>query len=319
MSNEIIKAAVSVVARPDARATITEDKYELLRHTLVKDASNAEFDLFVQVCNRTGLDPFARQIFAVSRYDKNAGGKVMTIQTSIDGHRLIAERSGKYAGQLGPFWCGKDGQWREVWLEDQPPAAARVGVLRHDFKEPVWRVARWNSYVQKGKEGAPSKMWAAMPDVMLAKCAESLALRTAFPQELSGLYTQEEMAQSETVGESLPSHLVDPAPSQQQLEGSRPPQKDAPPKTTTSEQPRSKTSRLIDLATYWAQQLNAGQEDRPAFIAYAQSRVQVGEGENVLDLSLPKHWTDEAFAECRAAIDDDVAHSAGVQAEERAA
>lgn len=182
------------------QGTWNREQLDVMRQTVAAGTSPAEFALFLEVCKHRKLNPFNREIYVIPNKGK------MTFQVSIDGLRLLAERSGKYQGQIGPFWCGKDGQWQEVWLEDAPPAAAKVGVIRSDFREPIYAVAKLKSY--KGT----TPIWEKMPDLMLAKCAESLALRRAFPDQMAGLYTREEMAQAEN---DLPATVL----AQETIEG----------------------------------------------------------------------------------------------------
>lgn len=167
-----------------ADAGMTGDQVALIKRTIAKGASDDELKLFLAQCARTGLDPFSRQIYWISR-----GGKGST-QVSIDGFRVVAERTGELDGQ-DVHWCGDDGAWVDVWLKKENPAAARVLVYRKGCAHAFPGIARWVEY----QAGGP--MWQKMPATMLAKCAEALALRKAFPHQLSGLYTSDEMDQAD--------------------------------------------------------------------------------------------------------------------------
>lgn len=176
----------TAVATRDGQAVahgFNREQIELIKGTIAKGASDAELALFLAQCSRTGLDPFSRQIYWIAR-----GGKGST-QVSIDGFRVIAERTREMDGQ-DVAWCDTDGVWTDVWLKKEPPAAARVLVYRKGCSHPFPGIAKWSEY----NAGGP--MWQKMPANQLAKCAEALALRKAFPHQLSGLYTPDEMAQA---------------------------------------------------------------------------------------------------------------------------
>jgi phage recombination protein Bet len=215
-------ALATVVESAALAPVIPESKYALLRDTLCKGATDDEFDLFKLICNRLRLDPFAKQIYAVKRYDSTLRREVMAAQVSIDGMRLNAERTGKYGGTKDPEWCGEDGVWKDVWLSDKPPAAARVRVVRRDFIEPVGAIALYREYVQKTREGNPTKFWRDMPAGQLAKCAESLALRKAFPNEMSGVYSDVEMEQSDNDRPQLVANNQQPPKTAEPKQQSKP-------------------------------------------------------------------------------------------------
>jgi phage recombination protein Bet len=171
-----------------------------LRQLGVDRASNADLAVFHHVSQRTGLDPFARQIYMILRDGKQ------TIQTGIDGFRLVAERSArrdKISYSIGdPAWCNAAGQWSDVWLEDGYPSAAKVTVYKDG--QPFPGVALWREYVQLKRDGGITRMWQTRPAGQLAKCAEALALRKAFPQDLAGVYVTDEMG----AGDTVQSHVV---------------------------------------------------------------------------------------------------------------
>lgn len=161
---------------------LTNDQINLIKRTYARGATDDELKLFVHQCNRTGLDPLSRQIY-FQKYKSKNGDSQMTIITGIDGYRIIAARSDRYAGSDDAIFDNEDAPKKATMTVYKIVGGAKCAFTAS---------ARWNEYFPGDSKG---HIWRKMPCTMLAKCAEALALRKAFPNELSGVYVKEEMDQ----------------------------------------------------------------------------------------------------------------------------
>lgn len=185
---------------------ITRNQIEIIKTQIAKGASDDELKMFLYVCERTGLDPFTRQVHLVPRWDGKLGKEVRTVIVGIDGLRSIAERTGAYAGNSDPeFGDEKEIEYTDIIYEGKTkkevkkkmfvPTKASVTVSKivQGVIVPFPATAKWDEYYPGDKGGI---MWRKMPNNMLGKCAEAKALRKAFPSVMSGLYVAEEMHQA---------------------------------------------------------------------------------------------------------------------------
>ena len=158
---------------------ITPAQVDLIKSQIAKGATDDELKLFLHVADKSGLDPLSRQIYFIKRSGK------MTIQTGIDGFRAVADRTGQYVGSSDPVF--------EENGEIPSKATVTVNKVVGGIVGNFTATARWEEYYPGKSQGF---MWDKMPHTMLGKCAEALALRKAFPAQLSGLYTDHEMDQA---------------------------------------------------------------------------------------------------------------------------
>lgn len=164
-----------------------QEQVELIKRTIAFGSTDDELKLFIATAKRLHLDPFAKQIYSISRWDERVNGYVRQVQVSIDGLRLIAERTGRYrpADELPDFrYNGKN---------ELLAAVVYVWKLYGDAWYKCPSIAFFDEYAGRKRDGGLTKMWAEKAHIMLAKCAEAAAIRKAFPNETSGAYVPEEM------------------------------------------------------------------------------------------------------------------------------
>lgn len=171
MSGEVVIYEGDAAVAPIGNGSVemfTASQVQTLRQTIARDCTPQQLELFLATCRMTGLNPFQQEIYPVVRNGQ------LTIQFGVNGYRRVAESAPEYRGYIGPQWCGPDGVWRDEWLEDTPPAAARFAVIRSDWPNPAWAFVRYKSFAQN------TPTWNRMPEHMLGKTAEVHAFKRAF-------------------------------------------------------------------------------------------------------------------------------------------
>jgi phage recombination protein Bet len=196
--SDIVKTNGNAIAETPVY-NLTQEQINTLvsANVIPKGTPEANIKLFAQVCKEKGLSPFSRQIHLIPRYSQDKG-TTYTIQAGIDGFRAIADRSNKYGGSDEYLFDEGLTEYQMLKAGRKKPTTATATVLKvvSNVMVPTKATARWEEYYPGEKQGF---MWNKMPFLMLGKCAEALALRKAFPEALSGLYTDEEMQQAENI------------------------------------------------------------------------------------------------------------------------
>lgn len=170
------------------------EQERIIREQFADGCTDDELAVLLYQAKRRRLDPFLGHIRGIKRWNSAKGREVMAVQTSIDAFRLIAERTGRYGGGPAP-------EFRTAKRSNGEPDVIARTTVRKQTRDGTWHdvsdEARWSEYVQTNRQGQAAPMWVKMPTTMLAKCAEAKTLRKAFPEELGGLYTDDEMAQAD--------------------------------------------------------------------------------------------------------------------------
>lgn len=168
---------------------LTSDQIKLLeQNKIIPDGCPApQVAYFLEVCKRKKLDPFQRQIHLVERKSKGYSGqwvKSYTIQAGIDGMRAIAQRNAKIKSYKRWVEQREDDLYGicEIDTEDR-------GIYRDELP--------FNEYKQTKTDGTLNSFWAKFPQTMIKKCAEESVLRMMTPEDLSGVYGDDEMMQAD--------------------------------------------------------------------------------------------------------------------------
>lgn len=193
----------------------SEKELKALKQEYASQATDAQFTLWIETCKRRGLIPVedvVLQLRSSKEYDEVAKAKVyvkkVVFITTLRALLKLAERTGKYKGFVTAQYVYLDTDNKPTIVSEFPlpdpkhpdkpliPWAAKAGVKRAGFDEPQYEIARFWAYAQSyDNDGVKTlnSTWTTRGPEQLVKCARAAALRGSFPEELGGLFLEEEI------------------------------------------------------------------------------------------------------------------------------
>lgn len=181
-----------VVYRNNRPVQLEQKQVDLIKSICAKDSTPEEFELFMQICRKSRLDPFKKEIYFVKFETKR--GPQMVIMTGIDGFRSMAARDHKdFGGTSAAVFTWFDPPQLTLRANKRIPETATVTAYRKGGVSAT-ATAYWEEFAPADMAADRSDFWRRMPKVMLEKCAEARALRKCFPG-LGNIFTHEEMDQ----------------------------------------------------------------------------------------------------------------------------
>lgn len=188
---ELVPKDGSSILQP-ARYGFAPEQVQAIKNTVAKDCSDAELVMFLEVCARYGLDPFAKQAYAAKM-----GGGAVSIIVSRDGLLAHAHRQPDFVRLDGDV-VRKGDNFEVAFIDGKR-------MVKHSYGDPEARgevIGAW-AMVERRDHGATyfyaplseykrsSPIWGKHPSAMILKVAESYALRKAY--SISGIVGEAEV------------------------------------------------------------------------------------------------------------------------------
>jgi len=225
--NETAAVETALTTRPNevpevvAKRGVTFPQWNALCNSVYPGANPNSVILVLDYCKARGLDPMKKPCHIVPMEVEVAkrkpdGTVVKTdewrdvVMPGIYEYRTTAQRTGEYLGHDEPAYGPL-----EKFAGVEAPAWCKFTVYRWNTKAQAKTAFPVVVYFREvvattRRDGTANARWRRAPIQMLVKCAEAAALREAFPEELGGVATAEEIEGTRIQGATIVEGRVVP-------------------------------------------------------------------------------------------------------------